>query len=162
VYEIEELEEGRFLEVDLPVAPQDVQGARDALPPLFEHASAVVHLFVVAQEHQIEQTLPRHPKLRVCSRLHLAPATDCEHPVRKFEEELMGVVGDNGHLASVAPVSQDSGEEGEIVEDVLLVEQEIVHVDVESSGKLDPRLVPFVEFEAFLVQLRPLLPQAAR
>jgi hypothetical protein len=117
----------------------------------------VVHLFVVAQEHQIEQTLARHPKFSVCPRFHLAPATDCEHSVRKFEEEFRGVICDNCHLASVAPVCQDCGEEGEVVEDALLVEQEIVHVGVESSGKLDPQLMPFVEFEVFLVQLRLLL-----
>jgi len=97
----------------------------------------VVHLFVVAQEHQIEQTLPRHPKFSVSSRFHLAAATDGEHPVRQLEEEFMSVICDNGHLASVAPVCQDCGE-GDVVEDALLVEQEIVHVGVESSGKLDP------------------------
>ncbi len=70
-------------------------------------------------------------------RMEVALAGACsKHPVRKFEEEFMGFVGDNGHLASVAPASQDSGEEGEIVEDVVLVE--IVHICVKCSGKLDP------------------------
>ena len=70
-------------------------------------------------------------------RMEVALAGACsKHPVRKFEEEFMGVVGDDGHLASVAPASQDSGEEGEIVEDVVLVE--MVHICVKCSGKLDP------------------------
>ena len=41
----------------------------------------------------------------------------------EFEEELMGVVGDDGHLAFAASVCQDSGEEGEVIEDVLFVDE---------------------------------------
>ena len=135
MYQIEKLEEGGVLEVHLPVAPQP--GGVTVM--LYRRYSSTLPLWSTFSWWRRNIKLNKL-FLAIRSSAH-APVSISplrpEHPVRQLEEEFRGVICDNGHLASAAPVCQDCGE-GDVVEDALLVEQEIVHVDVESSGKLDP------------------------
>ena len=118
---------------------------------LLNDTSTVVNFLMMTQKHMIEQTLSLHSNIAVDSHFLLSTPPNRQYPVSQLEEELMCVVGNDGDLFVGPALSKDGSKQTQVIKEILLVEDEIVNVVVESTGEFDTRLMPFIVPQAFLI-----------